>query len=280
MNHTIANQTLSVTISERGAALMSIRGETEYLWQGDPAFWEDRAPNIFPYVGRLNDERYTVDGREYRLPIHGFAQHSIFSMIKNTGSSIVLELTETKQTLTQYPYQFSFHVEYRLLDNCLHIMFHVHNRSRQRMYFGLGGHPGFNVPMEAGKTFEDYQLRFDPPCEPLRVRFTPDGFCNGKETPFPLRNGCLLPLSHELFDEDAVVLRSASHSVTLAAEGGRRGVRIISPQMRYIGFWHTPEAARPFCLHRAVVLPPRNERDCHGPCAAGGPALVETRRGI
>ena len=28
------------------------------------------------------------------------------------------------------------------------------------MYFGLGGHPGFNVPLEAGLSFEDYCLEF------------------------------------------------------------------------------------------------------------------------
>ena len=28
------------------------------------------------------------------------------------------------------------------------------------MYFGIGGHPAFNVPLESSLTFEDYYLSF------------------------------------------------------------------------------------------------------------------------
>ena len=30
------------------------------------------------------------------------------------------------------------------------------------MYFGIGGHPAFNVPLESSLTFEDYYLSFSP----------------------------------------------------------------------------------------------------------------------
>ena len=35
---------------------------TEYLWNGDPAYWTGRAPNLFPYVGRLTNDRYAYGG--------------------------------------------------------------------------------------------------------------------------------------------------------------------------------------------------------------------------
>ena len=75
MLHTIGNQYLTVTVSEMGAELQSILGNdgTQYLWQGDPAYWKDRALNIFPYVARLTQGRYVIDGEEYAMPIHGFA---------------------------------------------------------------------------------------------------------------------------------------------------------------------------------------------------------------
>ena len=31
------------------------------------------------------------------------------------------------------------------------------------MYFGVGGHPGFAVPLEKGLAFEDYCLQFEAP---------------------------------------------------------------------------------------------------------------------
>ena len=45
MNYKISNNHLTVEISDRGAELQSIKGSdgTEYLWQGDPKYWSDRA---------------------------------------------------------------------------------------------------------------------------------------------------------------------------------------------------------------------------------------------
>ena len=60
MIHTIKNSFLEVQVSEAGAELMSITaGGTDYLWNGDKAYWGGRAPNLFPYVGRLTGNQYT-----------------------------------------------------------------------------------------------------------------------------------------------------------------------------------------------------------------------------
>ena len=75
MNHTIANERLSATISETGAELHSIRldGE-ERLWQADPAIWGKHAPVLFPFIARLRDGFYELDGRRIDIPIHGFCR--------------------------------------------------------------------------------------------------------------------------------------------------------------------------------------------------------------
>lgn len=62
-------------ISSLGAQLMHLTGKTEYLWQGDPAYWTDRAPTIFPYVARLTNGTYRYEGQTYHLPIHGLCAH-------------------------------------------------------------------------------------------------------------------------------------------------------------------------------------------------------------
>ena len=78
MLHTIQNESLSVTVNELGAQLWSIRAAdgVEYLWQGDARYWADRALTIFPYVARLWQGQYMLDGQTYRMPIHGFAPGS------------------------------------------------------------------------------------------------------------------------------------------------------------------------------------------------------------
>ena len=63
MNYTIANDRLTVQISSRGGELQSIiRDGREYLWQADPAFWDEKAPNLFPYIARMTEGKYTLDG--------------------------------------------------------------------------------------------------------------------------------------------------------------------------------------------------------------------------
>ena len=46
-------------IDTMGAQLMSLRDAlgTEYLWQGDPRYWAERSPLLFPMVGRCAAER-------------------------------------------------------------------------------------------------------------------------------------------------------------------------------------------------------------------------------
>lgn len=102
MIYTIQNEYLRVSAEDIGAQLQSIRtaDRTEYLWQGDPQFWADRALNIFPFVARLKDRTYQMDGQLYQMDIHGFAPKSLFSCQKLSESSMQLTLTDNAQTLS------------------------------------------------------------------------------------------------------------------------------------------------------------------------------------
>ncbi len=111
----IENGSLRVCADTRGAQLMSIRssGGTEYLWQGDGAYWKNRAPNIFPYVARLTGGRYTYRGKSYSMPRHGFAPASEFSC-ECGGEAMTFRLDSGESTLEMYPFRFSYFIAYRL----------------------------------------------------------------------------------------------------------------------------------------------------------------------
>lgn len=257
MLHTIKNEFLTVTAAERGAELRSILGAdgTEYLWQGDSRYWGDRAPNLFPFVARLTDGRYYLDGELHEMSIHGFASAQNFTLKSNDGVEMVLELRDNEKTLSQYLRHFSFQVIYRLVENCLHICFRVENLDKKILYFGIGGHPGFNVPLVKGKKFEDYRLRFEErlPCE--QVIFTSDCFPTGEMRPFPLEGGNILPLDHHLFDNDAIILTHMAHQVTLEADDGPC-ITVNYPQMPYLGLWHWPKTDAPYlCIEPWGSLP-------------------------
>lgn len=261
MNYTIKNEFLTVTASDQGAELQSIKSAdgTEYLWQGDPAFWHDRAPNIFPYVARLTDGKYTVNGKEYAMKIHGFLKYRTLQVEEQTEDHITFRLERDEELKTQYPFDFIYRITYRLEGSTLFTTSAVENRGDERMYFALGGHPGFNVPMEQGLTFEDYYLEFGQKAHPTRVGFTDACFLNGQDQAYPLTDGRRLLLRHDLFDHDAVVLKHADRTVRIASDKGTRSVTVSYPDFPYIGFWHRPESQAPYvCIEPWSSLPSRD----------------------
>ena len=216
----IRNPFLTVSVSDRGAELMSILGAdgTEYLWQGDAAYWGDRAPNIFPYVARLTGGSYTFGGKTYQLPIHGFAPTALYTVTDHTDTSLTFTLEDNEEFYAMYPFRFRFSIHYYLEESNLRVRLEVENRDDKAMYFGLGGHPGINVPLEPGLTFEDYFLQF-PGGDLRRVEFTESCFITGRDNPFPLENH-RLPLHHDMFDQDAIVLKGVPGRVTLGSDQG------------------------------------------------------------
>ena len=127
------------------------------------------------------------------------------------------------------------------------------------MYFGVGGHPGFNVPMEEGLRFEDYDLTFCEAGTPDMVGFAESILIDGTRKPYPLKDNVTIPLRHDLFDHDALVLADAPRGVTLSSPKGQRGLRVSWPQMAFIGFWHKPQSDAPYvCIEPWSVLPGRD----------------------
>ena len=116
MIHTIQNEFLTVSAAEKGAELMRILGAdgTEYLWQGDAKYWSDRALNIFPYVARLNEGKYYLDGRLHEMAIHGIAPYRCFTVTENDGKRMVFELRSDEKTYAEYPRSFVFRIDYAL----------------------------------------------------------------------------------------------------------------------------------------------------------------------
>lgn len=261
MLYTIENACMSVTVNSLGAQLWSILGRNglQYLWQGDAKYWADRALTIFPYVARLWQGKYMMDGEMHSMPIHGFAPESEFALAEKTDEKLVFEITDSEKTWAQYPRRFAFRVVYALKKDTLCVTYEVENRDERMMHFGLGGHPGFNVPLEKGKAFEDYRLRFGAACQSVRVGFTPDCFVSGKDAPFALGQDGVLKLRHDLFDDDAIVLADAAREVTLEAADGGHFVKISYPDMPYLGVWHWPKTDAPYvCIEPWRSLPARH----------------------
>lgn len=263
MGYTILeNSRLRLTVDSLGAQMMSLQNldGREYLWQGDPRYWCERAPVLFPFVGRLTGNSYRYGGQVYSMGIHGFAAHQDFSCLCPEPNRLVLELTDNRETREQYPFAFCLKIIYELIKDRVQVTYQVENTGTGMLPFGIGGHPGFRVPLEEGEQFDDYILEFTGGCQPDRVGFTPQVFLSGQDQPYSLKEGKYLPLRHDLFDEDAVILKNMSREVALRSRLSPHGVQVSYPDMPYLGLWHVPNTDAPYlCIEPWSSLPARQD---------------------
>ena len=103
----LTNGTMSASINTFAAEMKSLRDENgnEYIWDGSD-YWKRSAIILFPVCGRLFNKKYTYNGKEYSMDIHGFAKDNDFKVAEKAADKIVFELTENEETLKQYPFKF------------------------------------------------------------------------------------------------------------------------------------------------------------------------------
>lgn len=179
--HILQNDSLCIEIADKGAELSRVydrENGCERLWSADPAVWNRHAPILFPFVGKVVDGKYRVDGREYPMKTqHGFARDLDFVCLTESADSITQELCATEATKAIYPYDFRLRVTHRLDQKdsrLLHIEWAVTNESESPMHYAIGGHPGFLMPPGVRK--EDCFLAF-PGREHLQyISADPAGF--------------------------------------------------------------------------------------------------------
>jgi galactose mutarotase-like enzyme len=255
----IENEFLRVQASSVGAELQSVvlkQDGTEFLWQGDPTYWKGRAYNLFPICGRLWEGKYTYAGKTYEMNLHGFARKSEMTLAEKTADSMTFRLEDSEKTLAQYPFKFVFTVSYHLEGSSLKVTLGVENKDEKTMIFAVGGHPGYNVPFGGKGDFTDYELEFDNPGHVKAVAMSTACYATEHFTMMPLEGGRRMPLRHEFFDNDAVVLTDMGPGVTLRPRSGGHTLHMSFPDMKYLGVWHSPKSEAPFlCLEPWRSLP-------------------------
>lgn len=241
----LENDELKVTLSSKGAELMSIidkKDQTEYIWQGNPDYWAYHAPHLFPIVGGLNDNILSVDGNQYPLNRHGFARTSTFRRIESAPQQAIFELRYNQETLAAYPYKFEFQVIYFLTGRSLKVLYKVINLDSKDIYFSVGAHPGFNVPFTNDDNFEDYYIEFQNQEELKSHQLSDKGLFNG-ETIQVSTNNKQLALTYDLFDKDALVFKNlSSRSVILKSKNSDKQVKVDFPYFNYLGLWSKKKA--------------------------------------
>lgn len=238
--YTIENHDLKVRIQPKGAELQSIYGkhtDLEYLWGGDPAFWGKHSPLLFPIVGTLKGNTYYYEGKAYSLPRHGFARDREFAVEAQTADSIQFLLKSDQESLAVYLFAFELRVTYQLRPVGLTTTYQVKNPAATPMYFSIGGHPAFRVPLVAGTDYSDYYLEFDGVETAPRWPISKDGLIEREPQPL-LQGTAVLRLDKKLFEKDALVFKNlVSTGVTLRSGRTPRGFRMDFRGFPYLGIW-------------------------------------------
>jgi galactose mutarotase-like enzyme len=241
---TIKNGLWGARIAELGAELKNmtdLSSGQEYIWSGDPAWWNGSAPVLFPVIGGLKAGEYVYEGKSYKLPSHGFARGSEFAVTHTGGDSAELTLMSSAKTREAYPFDFLLTVSFQLERAGIAVRYGVTNIGSARMYFSIGSHPAFVVPF-AGGTLENYYVLFERE-ENLERWFFKDGMVVAGKTEEVFENSRAISLSRTMFDQGIMIFKHpVSREFTIANSRTSRGITVMTEGVPYLGIWSKPGA--------------------------------------
>ena len=241
----IENDDLVVAINPKGAEIQSIyhkQTKLEYMWSGDPAFWGKKSPILFPIVGTLKNDTYYYEEKPYKLSRHGFARDMEFEVLPQEKNSIIFLLRSNDASFQNFPFHFELRIVYTLHENAIQVGYNVSNTSNHEMYFSVGGHPAFKVPLVSDFNYEDYYLEFNEEETKPRWPISKDGLIESNPEPL-LQQTNILPLSKQLFLKDAIVMKNLTSSiVSLKSDKSPHGLDFDFGNFPYLGIWAAKNA--------------------------------------
>jgi len=239
MNNVISieNQHFTAKIDLKGAQLASLVKKStnyEYIWQRDPKYWTDSAPNLFPIVGHLKDNTYQYQQQAYQMPKHGVVRHEPFSVIKKEKDHCQLAFRATEKSREAYPFSFTLLIDFILTKNGLKIDYTIQSQDKKIMPVGLGYHPAFAIDTE-NYQHEDYEITFNKK-ENLDLYGLVDNYFGLRQKDYLI--GQTIPLTPTLFDDDALVFTNIkSDTITIKRKKDDWFLTVETGGAPHLGLW-------------------------------------------
>ncbi len=245
MRTRISNGLLTVSVKHKGAELESLFSHAtniDYMWGADAAFWGKSSPVLFPIVGALKDGSFTYEGKSFHLSRHGFARDREFLLEVQEPHRLVFLLKSDEASLKFYPFSFEFRIIYTLDQFALSVSYDVGNLTDGPMFFSVGAHPAFKVPLTNLTSYEDYFLKFGKKETKERWSVTSEGLIDKISYPF-LNDEDVLPLTRELFYNDALVFKGLeSNTISIRSHKHTNGIDFSFTGFPFFGIWAAPDA--------------------------------------
>jgi len=266
MDYTISNGKFSLTTAGLGAEMKSFKTAEgkEYIWSSDPKHWFRRAPHLFPTVCSLKDGKLTLDDKTYEMEKHGFAKGMEFSLVSKDETEITLVLKANEKTLSCYPYNFEFYVTHKIIDSGCETIYKVKNLDNKLMYYAVGGHPGFNCPMNEDEEFSDYDIEFEKTETNNVYQSTPDdlgGLLHKEGINSKFMNINSFSLNYDIFKLDALVFEKINSKwVKLINRNTGSGILFEFEGFNSLGIWTPNVGGAPFiCLEPWTAIPDKDD---------------------
>ncbi len=265
MLYTIKNNLLTVTISDHGAELKSIKYEDrEYLHDANPAYWGRTAPFLWPNIGTIKNGYATIDGVEYPMKKHGFLRDCDFLVTVQEENKITFVLKSNEETLKLYPFNFINTITYELTNTTVNVSLNFQNKSLKAMPFNLGLHPAFKVPLTKDEKFEDYYFEFDKEgTYEMPVVNLNDGTIDFEKRNRSFINLKELPLNYDDYLNDALIFENInSHHISLKSHKSNHGVNFEFNEFSMLGLWTPIKLSAPFiCIEPWIGCADRPDTD-------------------
>ena len=241
----LQNNKLKIKVLKAGAELCSISGlthNTEFMWNADPKVWASFAPNLFPIIGSLKNGQYMYNSTFYSLPKHGLVRNNnAVQLQEKTDNSLVFKLESNPDTYKLYPFNFKLLLTYTLNDNTIEIAHTIKNNDTKTMYFSVGGHPAFKCPVFKNENYNDYCLEFEHIENANSYMLNPENGLMTSRTKPVLNTSTVLPLTHSLFNDDALVFKDLkSKKITLKSKVNGPILSVEFNDFPYLGIWAKP----------------------------------------
>ena len=247
MEYSLKYKDIQISVNSRGAEQEHlIYNGKDYIRQRDE-FWNRKAPFLFPIVGKLRDLKTYIDGNLYSMNQHGFLRDREFELESKTDNSLTFISTYSEDTLKLYPFKYQVRIKYEIKDCGVAIDIEVTNKGKEKMYFNIGGHPGFRLPMYDNEKFDDYSVvfekteDFDAPTVNLQ-----NGTLDFNHT---IRYDHIdrIDLNYKYFEIDAIVIPKVKSREVKLVNKKNKGIRFNYHGFNSLAIWTKPNA--PFvCL--------------------------------
>lgn len=231
------NESFILGVKKMGAELTSLKSKKtgiEYIWNGNVDVWYGQSPILFPIIGRLLDDKYRLNSKEYTMPKHGIVRKKPFKLIEQTEDSLTFSQASDNESMEMYPYEFELQVKFQLTVSGLSVTHYVINKSNEKMFYSFGAHPAFNCEIGDFLEFENNEKLLTERIDHESILI---------EEKFPVKiDDKKLYITKDIFNDDALILSGyTSKYLSLKSNNHNRVVK-FNFDSPVLGIWAKPNA--------------------------------------